>query len=132
MNSRFRANIVMLGCLYLIFVGVQLLMSTKDADKGDPVIGIIGAIAFILIGVVFGYFSYKRIKAERARAKEDLVKQLEEEEKAGGPVEVEERKLSLAEKAKLVQITEEEKNALSGENSLHEGLSVEKAADNIE
>ena len=132
MNSRFRANIVMLGCLYLIFVGVQLLMSTKDADKGDPVIGIIGGIAFILIGVVFGYFSYKRIKAERARAKEDLVKQLEEEEKAGGLVEVEERKLSLAEKAKLVQITEEEKNALSGENSLHEGLSVEKAADNIE
>lgn len=132
MNSRFRANIVMLGCLYLIFVGVQLLMSAKDADKGDPVIGIIGGIAFILIGVVFGYFSYKRIKAERARAKEDLVKQLEEEEKAGGPVEVEERKLSLAEKAKLVQITEEEKNALSGENSLQEGLSVEKAADNIE
>ena len=132
MNSRFRANIVMLGCLYLIFVGVQLLMSAKDAYKGDPVIGIIGGIAFILIGVVFGYFSYKRIKAERARAKEDLVKQLEEEEKAGGPVEVEERKLSLAEKAKLVQITEEEKNALSGENSLQEGLSVEKAADNIE
>lgn len=109
MNSRFRANVVMLGCLYLIFLGVQLLMSAKDSDKGDPVIGIIGGLAFILIGVVFGFFTYKRIKLERAKASEELKKQLEEEEKTGGPVEVEKTNLSLSEKAKLVQITEDEK-----------------------